>query len=379
MRFLKGIGIIVGLMFGAGVFALPFAISQAGIFWGIAHLVVAITIMLLLLFLYAEISYYTKGKHRFAGYVGLILGKNSKILAFVIISIAYYGALLAYGVLGGIFLSSLVASGANYTFWFSLLFFTVGSVFVFLKLDKIASINFYLTIPLFGFVVYLLFTALPFIDLNNFSLTFDSLAIKGSWFLPYGIWLFSLGAFGAIPEVRDIFLSSKLKSFKRVILASILLSAFFYCLFILAIVGVSGDNTSTDALSGIVGSLRNSLIVPGAIMGVLAVFTSFLALGIDLRGVFRYDFGLSKVLSAFLVVIPPMAFFVGGFQDFARVLSFVGAVGIGFIGTLIILMARKLRKKKIISKGLKIGLLLEMLVITAILLAVVYEIYNILF
>jgi len=289
MKFVKGIGIIVGLMFGAGVFALPYAIARSGVLWGTFHFLITLFLSIFLLFLYAEITYYVGGKSRFTGYVGRILGKRFKTFSFLVVLGSYYSTLLAYGILGGIFLSNFLPSGVLTKESLSVLFFIAGSLLLVLKLGKVALANFYLTIPLFGFVFYLLYVALPHISLNNFPLTLDGLAAKGGWFLPYGVWLFSFGAMAAIPEARDIFASSPLRDFKKVIMISTLLCAFFYCLFVFSILGVSGLGTSKDALSGVEGILGRSVILVGSAMGFLAVFTSFLALGIDLKNVFYYE------------------------------------------------------------------------------------------
>ncbi|MCF7835643.1 MAG: amino acid permease [Candidatus Marinimicrobia bacterium] len=367
MRYLKGIGIIVGLMFGAGIFALPYVVSKSGIFWGFFHFILAGVLTVFLLFLYARISYETPGNHRFSGYVELILGKGFKKFSFVATSLAYYGALLAYGLLGGIFLSNFF--GGENAFILSILFFAVCSIITLMDLGKIALINFYLTIPLFGFVGYLVYLAMPFVDLNNFALSAKDMFLNKSWFLPYGVWLFAFSGMAAIPEARDIFSKSTFVDFKRVILFSILLSAVFYFLFVFSIVGVSGINTSPDALAGVLGVLGDRVILIGSMMGLLAIFTSFLSVAVDLRGVFHFDFGLPKTLSWFFVVCPPVALFLLGVQDLTRILSLVGSVGLGVSGTLIIMMTRKRYHKSKVAFLIMIGVLT----------AVFYEIWGVFF
>ena len=376
-KFFEGMGIVVGLMFGAGVFALPFAIAQSGILWGIVHLIIALTLTLFLLFLYSGVCYFTEGKHRFTGYTGLILGKRAKFFSFLVTMAAYYGSRLIYIVLGGLFLSNFFTSFSS--FYFTLIFFGAGAFFLLLNLEKIAWINLYLTIPLLGFVLYLLFSALPFIELNNFPLTLNGFTTKGLWFLPYGVWLFSLGAFAAIPELKDIYAKDSIKKFKKVILVGVVLSAFFYLMFVFSIVGVSGINTTKDAFSGVLPALGPQVIAIGSLMGFLAVFTSFLALGVDMRGIFRYDFGFSKYLAWFLVVFPPVFLFLLGFQDFTLILGLVGTVGMGFTGIFVILMAKKLRERGVITDGIKLSKTKEFLASLALLSAVFYEIYSLLF
>jgi amino acid permease len=373
--YFKGVGIMVGLIFGAGIFALPFVIYKAGLLWGLAHFLIAIGIILLLHFLYAEVAFLTEGKHRFTGYVRLTLGKKAEFLAFLVTILAYYGSLLAYGVLGGFFLNDLF--GDLSTFIFSLLFFAFGSILLILKLDKMAMINFYLTVPLLGFVIYMFLAILPFVDFGNFS--FSGFDFKNLyWFLPYGIWIFSLSGFAAVPEVRDLFSSLSLKHFKTVISISILGAALFYWLFIIAIIGISGANTSPDSISGIPLATGKSLMIVGAIIGFLAVFTSFLALGIDLKLIYHLDFNIPKIFAWMIVFLPPVGLFLLGVNNFTRILGIVGSVGLGVTGNLIILMARKKRKPE--KKGCcpTFSDFIHFLAALAISLAVLYEIWNIL-
>jgi len=363
--YFKGIGMLVGLIFGAGIFALPYAIFKAGFFWGIIHFVAAFFILVLLHFLYAEITFSVKEKHRFVGYVNKFLGGKIKIFAFFITILAYYGSLLVYGVLGGIFISNIFNGSA---FVYSLLFFAVGALLVYLKLQKIALVNFYLTIPLLAFVFYMFLSSLSFVDSSN--LNFDGSGLKDlAWFLPFGIWIFSMGGFAAVPEVRDIFERSSLKHFKSVVFISIVLSAVVYWLFVLAIVGVSGVETSPDALSGLPDIGRGVLMI-GSLVGFLAVFTSFLVLGIDLKAIYFFDFKIPNIFAWFLVVVPPVTLFFFGFNDFTRILGIIGTLGLGGTGLLIIWMAKKVHNKFNFW---------QILAAIAIFLAVFYEIFNILF
>ncbi len=362
MKFLKGIGIIVGLMFGAGIFALPFVIAKAGILWGAVHLAIALAIMLSLLFFYAEVAYFTEGTHRFAGYVERVLGKKWKLASFAITAVSYYGTLLAYGVLAGLFLSNILPFGF---FELSMAFFAVSAFFILLKLGKIALANFYLSIPLFGFIAYFVYTAFPFVKMSNFIDNLGSLSFSGGWFLPYGVWLFALSAIAVVPDAKDIFKNSPLKDFKKVILWSVILSAVFYCLFVFAILGVSGQGATEDALSGVSGVLGAGVIWAGSLMGFLAVFTSFLSLGADLREMLRFDFDMPKITAWLSVAAPPVALFLLGLQDFTKILGLVGSLGVGVMGTLIVLMVRKKRGKNF----------WQIVVMAAILLAVIYQVW----
>lgn len=386
--YFKGIGMIVGLMFGAGVFALPYVFSRAGIFWGVFHFSVVFVILLFLYFLYSEIAYFTKGKHRFTGYVDLFLGETSKKIAFFTTVGSYYGSMLVYGLLGGFFLTNILEPlGGVDRFKASLLFFVLGAILVFLKLGKIAEVNFYLTVPLFGFVIYLLFAALPEIRVENLFSNI-SFSFGDNWFLPYGVWLFSLGGFAALPEVRDFFEKSRLKDFRKVIVISLILSAVFYFIFILAVWGASNNSTTPDALSGLVAILGRKALVVGSLVGFLSVFTSYLAISADLKSIFRYDYNFKRGISWFMTVLPPVILFMLGVSDFTSVIGIIGALGLGVTGIFIIAMSNSFRRKISNKESdeflrptqghyMKANRLPKLIIVVAILAGVVYELWSI--
>lgn len=386
--YFKGIGMIVGLMFGAGVFALPYVFSKAGMFWGVFHFSIAFLILLFLYFLYSEIAYFTKGKHRFTGYVDFYLGKNAKKIAFFTTVASYYGSMLVYGLLGGFFITNIFNSFLGIDqFKASVLFFMFGAVLVFLRLGKIAEINFYLTVPLFGFVAYLLFAALPEIRVenlfSNISFSFDD-----NWFLPYGVWLFSLGGFAVLPEVRDFFEKSRLKDFRKVIVISLTLSAVFYFIFIVAVWGASNNETTPDALSGLIAVLGRKALIIGSLVGFLSVFTSYLAISADLKSIFRYDYHFNRKLSWVFTVFPPVGLFMLGISDFTTIIGVVGALGLGVTGIFIILMANSFRRKVLRKESveflrptnghyMKANRFIKLVVVVAILSGVIYELWSI--
>jgi amino acid permease len=342
--YLKGIGLLVGMIFGAGVFALPFVIYKAGLFWGIFHFFLALLLMIFFHFLYGEIAYFSGEKKRFTGYAEILLGSRAKQLAFLITVFTDYGSLLVYGILGGIFLSNFFNLSP---FILSLAFLAGGGVLIFSHFEKIASLNFFLVLVIAGLVVFLFFNALPHIQISNFSFNdFFRQIFGGNWFLPYGIWIFALAGFSALPEARDIVSNSPIKAFKRIILISLLLCAVLYLIFIFTVIGLSGGKTTEDALGGLVNILGRPGILAGSILGFLAVFTSFIALGADLKNIFHYDFRFPKWLAWLSVAVPPIILFLSGLKNFIGILGIIGAVGLGFFGILIILMARRLPNRR---------------------------------
>jgi len=384
--YFRGIGLLIGMIFGAGIFALPYVFSRAGLFWGVLHFFLAFFILIFLHFWYAEISYYTQGKHRFTGYAEIFLGVKAKFLAFLSTLFSYYGSLLIYGILGGIFLANIFSSFS--VLQMTMLFFAAASLLILGGIERVAVINFYLTVPLFGFVIYLLFVSLPSVNINNFLL--NNKFLNADWFLPYGVWIFALGCTSVIPEVRDLFSRMPIKKFKRVIWISIVLSAISYFLFIVSVWGVSGALTTEDAFSGIVNILGRTSFIIGSLIGFLAVFTSYIAMAVDMREVFHYDYKIKPIWAWICSSFPPIALYFFGVHDFVKTIGIIGSVGMGIFGVFVILIRHSMHKKllegghqKLIAptngEFVKRRYFLEAVVLFGILAGVFYEIWRVVF
>ena len=383
---------MAGLIIGAGVFALPYAFSQAGVFWGTVHLAASLFIVYLLHQWYGEVSFYTKGKHRFVGYVEMYLGKKAKFFSMLTTIGAYYGSLLVYAIMGGIFLANFTSLFNGQTvFFLTLLFFAAGGLMALFKVSRIAEINFYLTMPIIGFIIYLLFFSFPHIKAENFF-SAGNLLFNKNWFLPYGVWLFSLTGFSAIPPTRDIFINLPVKNFKRVISISLFLAVIAYAIFIFSVLGTSGSLTTVDALSGIKNAMGAKVMAIGSIIGFLAVFTSFIALAVDMKSMFRYDYKIHRFPAWLLAVVPPVAFYLylyfKNVDSLVNILAIIGSVGMGILGIFIVLMRHKIVKilkagdkddvvAEIDSQEIKIRKKLEIIILIGIISAVLYDIWNI--
>lgn len=384
--YLRGTGILAGMIFGAGIFALPYAFAKAGVFWGLVHFVLAFLIICFLHLWYGEVAYFFSEKHRITGYAEKLLGNKAKHLVFATSVIAYYGSLVVYGLLGGIFLSNL------FKFWgveisaglFSILFFIIGGLLIPMRLKKLADINLYLVIPLFALTFYLFFRYLGQVNFLNFTSSFGEsfLNFKTDWFLPYGVWFFSLSGFSALPEVRDLVSKFSLRKFKAVILSGIFLCALAYAGFIFSIFGISGNGSTPDALLGLAERTGNGALVLGSLIGIIAVFTSYIALALDMKDIYKYDYRLSEFRACFLTAIPPVLLYWAGVCDFVKTLSVIGALGMGSIGIFIILMNDKLRKnlsqtREVFLKKSLVRKFFEYFVLIGVLSGVVYELVSI--
>lgn len=334
--------ILTGTIIGAGIFAIPYVVSKSGIIPGIFYLLLLGFVVLLIHLFFGEIVLRTKEKHRLPGFAQKYLGNWGKSLATFSDFFGTTGALLAYIIIGGDFLRMIlllffpVLSELPFLY-FNLFFWAILSFFIFLGIKLIARIQFLMNMALF-LVIFLIFIfALPEINFQNFVLINPNY-----FFLPYGVILFSLFGWSAIPEMREILESQKeKKNLKKIIITASVIVFSLYSLFFLAVVGVSGGKTSPEAFQGLLPFLGPQIIILGTLFGFLAIATSFLILGNYLKNVLIYDFKISKYLSILLACGLPLILFLLGFRDFIGVIGFIGTIVGAISGIIIILIFKK--------------------------------------
>jgi len=370
--FWKSVGIIGGMIIGSGMFALPFAVQVSG-FWGsLIGAAVALFAVLSIHLAYGEIVANTPGSHRLPGYANIYLGrwagnfeKFAQVLGFNII-------LLVYGVLGGIFLS-IIFGGS--TFFWALVFFALGGVILlFGSIERIGWLNFVLSLPLVAATLIISFYA-------GSSGSFANISLSGhDPFFAFGIFIFSLTGLSVIADARSLFRDRADGKLKRSILTGTLFPFILYIIFIGGVLMISGSDVAEDALSGLAGVLGKEIVILGAIVGILAVFTSYLSLGYDLKSIFEFDIKTGSFPAWLLVAIVPIMIFALGAEDFTKLISIIGGMFIAFDGIFVIFILRSLRKrssqiKHFLSFGPAMQVFLGLVFITSIIYELVYQVF----
>ena len=141
------------------------------------------------------------------------------------------------------------------------------------------------------------------------------------------------------------------------------------------ILGVSGANTSKEAMSGFALAIGDGVASLGFLFGIITCFTSFIALGLVLKKMFWHDFGLPKNLSWFIACFLPLGLFLAGFKEFIDIIGLVGAFGVGLLGTIVVLIYKEFLKR---TKHKKIHSLLWSLPVLMIL-GIFFEVYYFIF
>ena len=327
---LEAIATLVGTSIGAGILGIPYVVAKAGFGMGLLNILTIGFAILAVNLLLGEVVLRTDGKHQMIGYAEKYLGKPGRIIMVAAFLISIYGALLAYTAVEGEVLHNILGLPQ---FSLSLIFFAVMAALIFLGLEAIEESELLLValkVMFFG-IMFLLVLASGKMMMSNLQLGTPAML-----FIPYGVVLFAFLGFAAIPEMREE-LEHDPALLKRAIIFGSLISLVIYVLFTLAVVAVNGINATPVAPTGL-AFLGRGMVLASNLFAVLAMATSFLALGLALKEMYQYDFGLNKHLAWLATCIIPLLGFLAGFTNFIALLGIVGALAGGIEGILIVMI-----------------------------------------
>lgn len=335
----RAIAMLIGTIIGVGIFGVPYVVARSGALFGAAHFVVMTAVLLFVHLSFGELTLRTKAHHRLVGYAERYFGPWGKGIAALAGIAGIYGALLAYIIIGGSFLHQLLGPTLGGTPWlYSVAFSAVGVIAIAFGLRMIEELEFILTAFLFIAMALIFIVGAQRVNTEHWNTVYLSNAL-----LPYGAILFSLGGASAIAEIRDI-LRGRERLLARAITWGTLIAAALTALFVFIVVGVSGSATTPEAIAGLAPTLGRSIVLLGAILGILAIATSFLSLGLYIDEVFRFDFRYSKPMALLLGVVVPIVIFLIGQPEFTKVIIVTGGIFGGLDGIIILLTALRARR-----------------------------------
>ncbi|MCD4694027.1 hypothetical protein K8R62_01585 [bacterium] len=356
-NYFLSISILSGTIIGGGMFAIPYVISKAGILSLFIYLPFLVFVQFVLHSLYAEIILSTKQKHRMPGYVGLYCkNKAVKDITLFISIVGKHGALLAYILLGGEFLYALLNPyWGGSIFLYSITLFLLESIVVLFGLKLIARVELFLSFFLVFLVAIIGFKSFGYFSVNNFII-FD----KNYAFLPYGVIFFAVGGQAAIPEVCRL-LNRRKEKIKSAIFWGTFLPAILMTIFVIIVVGVTGNVTSPESLVGLKLFFNSGVVMFSLILGLLTIITSFLVISQSLREVYWWDLKMNRKFSWLVACGVPLLIylclhFIGVNNLITKVMSLTGAVTGGIFGFILILLLFRVRKVREITPPLNTGL-----------------------
>lgn len=347
-----GVTTLIGTIVGAGILGIPYVVAQSGfLIGGVMILLLGLALMMLNLFT-GEIVLGAEKQHQLTGYAEKYLGKwGKRTMAFSMI-FTIYGALTAYLIGEGETLKAVFKAVFGPFFnvdqiIYSLIFFVVV-FFIILKGVKAAG-KAELILILLLFLIVALIGIFSFGQIDGENLKTLNIA---KFFIPYGVIFFALMGSPAVPEMQEV-MERNGKKMKKAIVIGSLAPIVLYLVFAVFVIGVIGldnfevlqpnERIATVALSiyslPLLGTFAN-------IMAVLAMFTSFLTLGIALVELYNYDYGLSRSKSLLLVFSVPLLITIFKLSTFIVVIGTAGAIAGGLEGIVIILMYWKAKKMR---------------------------------
>lgn len=330
---------LVGTTIGAGIFSLPYAFFKAGFIISAIEFIVLVAAVLLIQLIIGEIALRTKGKKRFISYAEEYLSYKWKLFVTISTLLGGMGVLLVYIILAGRFLSFITSQSV---FISSLIFFTVWFLLILIKPKMFGKVELIFSFLVISIIILISSLYFGYIRIDNFSdINFSNVL------LPYGVILFAISGFYVIPEMEDIISTNKGK-LKKAIIYGTLIPAVIYLFFVFIVLGVSGNLTSEDAISGLASALNSKIILLlGSILGLLAVSGASLSYGVYIKETLWYDFKVNKWLSWLLTGVAPLTLFLLGADNLIIVISIAGALFFAFHAVVVLLIHKKSKLSEI--------------------------------
>ncbi len=341
-RFFEAVATLVGTTIGAGVLGIPYVVAKSGLLVGLLHIIIIGAAVMLVNLLVGEVVLRTKGNHQLTGYAEKYLGATGKRLMALAMVFGIYGALLAYIIGVGNSLNAIwpqLNSIAG-----SVMFFAAASAIVYFGLKAVEKSELLLSSLTIAVVTIIIVMAAASGKFSAANFTGTNLQ---NLFVPYGVVLFAFLGAVAIPEMKEELGSGKArKLLRRAIIIGGLVPIVLYSLFAVAVVGISGAATGQIATVTIGKMLGERMILFANLFAVLAMSTSFIALGLALKEMYQYDYKLGRKTAWALTCIIPIIAFLLGVKGFIAVLGIAGAIAGGTEGILLVRMHTAAAKRK---------------------------------
>lgn len=342
-----------GTTIGVGIFALPYSYAISPLI-SLAILSLTALILMSLYTMYIDILLEKGiGIHQLPGIVQKIWGKKMKnsvavlllvgrtgILFLYTLILADFGSLVIENIIGVIIPPSIIGTVTT----------VLGSIAIARRTKLFSRVELYLSAT----IIFILGTVsvsglIGAVSISPRFLTSallpDGGLFLGSFvdFIPhigsiYGVSIGAMSGIAAIPALKEI--TEDQPTLFRATRIGTVLVAILYALFSLFVI-LASSPVSQDALHGLGNSWWVTLL---AIGGFFSVLTSYLGVGNSLFEVYQHDYSMPNLISWTLTVLPPLALFIIGFNDFVDIAAIIGGVIGGTEGLIILATYWKLEE-----------------------------------
>ncbi|MBI1960749.1 MAG: hypothetical protein HYS43_00515 [Candidatus Liptonbacteria bacterium] len=348
VTYFSAIALLSGTIIGAGMFALPYAVSRTGWAVGAAYLVVFALAAACIHLFYADIMLRISGRHRLPGYAGRVFGPAAKRIVSFVVLLGMLFTLAAYVSLAPSFFSLLGIGGVSSVvfFWASASVAAIAGVAVLAGMEAVALIG------ILAVIILLLILS----DAGSAARSVDMPAlIPQGLFLPFGPVLFALAGGTAVPPLVDYVASraaapARARILRISILAGTLIPAVVYFAFVFGVFGVA-DVITPDAVSGFSGRAAFTTGVVG-VLGLAAIWSSYIAVGRTLFDTLRLDSRAPAVVAGLILFLFPPALYLFSGKDFFLLVSVAGGVLIALEQIVVLLLWYRTRATGIFTVSL---------------------------
>lgn len=347
-NYLLAIATLMGTIIGVGLFTIPYVVNKSGVIPLFIFMAGLAGIQYFLHLLFAEAILSTREKHRLPGLIGRYVGYGGKIFTSAVEIVGIYGSILAYLIVGGIFLHKLLGPyWGGEVFIYATVLFAAVTLITFFDLKMLAGTELVLTTLLVLAIGLVAWRGFGHIQLSHFHLI--------DWhsaFLPYGPIFFAVAGGAAIPEICRLLAREKNK-IKSVIAWGTFIPAVLMTVFVLVVLGITGAATTPDTLVGLSAVLTDGIVTFSLIFGLLAIITSYIVFAQAMEEIFQWDLGLNNKAAWFLACFVPYFLYLIGWDDLIKVVSFTGAVAGGLSGIILIWLMFKIKAKPEVASVIK--------------------------
>ncbi len=322
----EAIAMMIGATIGAGILAIPFAISKVGLFLGILLILFVGGLTIGVNLLIGEVSARTTGSLQIVGLTKKYLGEKWGYIMTLLFYVQVFTIMTVFIIgMGGIF--SEIFSG-NILLW-GIIVWVLGSLIVFKGLNAIKAAELVLTIMIILAVFIITGLSASHIQFENFA--YSNWA---AFFMPYGVILFALNGIGTIPAAYRV-LHGKNEDFKKAIIVSTVTAMVVYIVFVSLVLGVNGQNVTEIATLGLGNVVGQKMFYVANGFAFLTMMTSFIMLGMQLRDSLQFDYDFSYKKASIFTLGVPLLIFLLGLRQFIAAINIVGGV---FMSTQILLL-----------------------------------------
>ncbi|MDP1688788.1 MAG: aromatic amino acid transport family protein [bacterium] len=316
------VSVLAGTIIGAGMFSLPFVFHNVGFILGFSYLIFFTFIFYITHTMYADIVLRTERLPGFVLYAKKYLGGWARIPATLATGVGTILVSAVYLVLVTSFVRLILPDASEGIVVF--IFWSLGSLSIFLKAKRLAKIELFVVGAIIALIGIIFFLGINNSGdyARNFYMPEAALPL---FIIPFGPILFSLSGRSAIlPLLDDVRKSRIPESYvSKIIFLGTFIPAILYTLFVLGVWGLS-DTVTNNAVSGIVRDTAVLLPVLG-IVGIAALFTTYVPIGTSLKKILEADFNFSHMTSSVAVVILPPLIYLIGF-DFLQLINIAGGI-----------------------------------------------------